>query len=137
MSARQIVDAPGAPSAVGPYSHAVRAGELLFCSGQIPLDPQTGEIAGATAAEQAGRCLENLQAVCRAAGASLREAVRLTVYTTDLGQFEAVNEVYASFFKGAEPPARVTVGVAALPKGALVEIDAIVAVSPPAAAVRA
>jgi 2-iminobutanoate/2-iminopropanoate deaminase len=137
MSARQIVQAPGAPPAVGPYSHAVRAGGLLFCSGQIPLDPQTGELVGSTAAEQARRCLENLRAVCRAAGASLGEAVRLTVYMTDLGQFEAVNGVYASFFSAAEPPARVTVGVAALPKGALVEIDAIVAVSAPGAAARA
>jgi 2-iminobutanoate/2-iminopropanoate deaminase len=137
MSARRIVQAPGAPPAVGAYSHAVRAGELLFCSGQIPLDPETGELAGSTAAEQARRCLENLQTVCRAAGASLGEAVRLTVYMTDLSQFEAVNEVYASFFAAYEPPARVTVGVAALPKGALVEIDAIVAVSAPSGAARA
>jgi 2-iminobutanoate/2-iminopropanoate deaminase len=137
MGARQIVDAPGAPAAVGPYSHAVRAGQLLFCSGQIPLDPRTGELSGSTAAEQARRCLENLQAVCQAAGTALGEAVRLTVYMTDLSQFAAVNEVYASFFDGGEPPARVTVGVAALPKGALVEIDAIVAVSARGAAARA
>ncbi len=124
---RTTVHAPGAPEAVGPYSHAVSTGELLFCSGQIPLDPATGELVGAGAAEQALRCLENLRAVCEAAGTTLERALRLTVYMTDLGEFAAVNEVYASFFAGAEPPARVAIGVAALPKGAQVEIDAIVA----------
>jgi 2-iminobutanoate/2-iminopropanoate deaminase len=123
---REPIDAPGAPAAVGPYSHAVRAGGLLFCSGQIPLDPQTGELRGETPAEQARVCLENLQAVCAAAGASLARAVRLTVYMTDLDAFAAVNEVYGSFFP-QQPPARAAVGVAQLPKGALVEIDAIVA----------
>ena len=126
---RETISAPGAPPAIGPYSHAVRAGGLLFCSGQIPLDPATGELAGAIAAEQARRCLENLRAVCEAAGASLSQAVRLTVYMTDLAQFAAVNEVYGSFFAGEDPPARVTVGVAQLPKGAQVEIDAIVCLS--------
>jgi 2-iminobutanoate/2-iminopropanoate deaminase len=127
MSARETVTATGAPAAIGPYSHAVRAGDLLFCSGQIPLDPASGELTGETAAEQARRCLENLRAVCAAAATSLDRAVRLTIYMTDLGQFAAVNEVYGTFF-AADPPARVTVGVAQLPKGALVEIDAIVAV---------
>lgn len=123
---RQSVTAPGAPAAVGPYVHAVRAGGLLFCSGQIPLDPATGELTGSTPAEQAGRCLENLAAVCEAAGASLGDAVRLTLYLTDISAFAAVNEVYASFFEN-NPPARVTIGVAALPRGAQVEIDAVVA----------
>jgi 2-iminobutanoate/2-iminopropanoate deaminase len=123
---REIVEAPGAPAAIGPYSHGVRAGGLLFCSGQIPLDPHTGELVGASAAEQAGRCLENLRAVCEAAGTTLERAVRVTLYMTDLAAFGEVNEVYASFF-AREPPARVTVGVAQLPKGAYVEIDAIVA----------
>jgi 2-iminobutanoate/2-iminopropanoate deaminase len=123
---RVTVDAAGAPAAIGPYSHAVRNGELLFCSGQIPLDPDSGELVGTTAAEQAARCLENLEAVCSAAGTSLERALRLTVYMTDLGEFAAVNEVYGSFFARDEPPARVAVGVAALPKGAQVEIDAIV-----------
>lgn len=123
---REIVNAPDAPAAIGPYSHAVRAGDLLLCSGQIPLDPQSGELVGTTAAEQARRCLQNLSAVCDAAGSSLQRSLRLTIYMTDLADFAAVNDVYASFF-GAEPPARVTVGVAALPKGAYVEIDAIVA----------
>jgi 2-iminobutanoate/2-iminopropanoate deaminase len=126
--ARQTVNAPGAPAAIGPYSHAVKAGELLFCSGQIPLDPNSGELVGETPAEQAERCLQNLEAVCAAAGTSLARAVRLTVYMTDLGAFAAVNEVYARFFEGADPPARVAVGVAALPRGAQVEIDAIVSV---------
>jgi 2-iminobutanoate/2-iminopropanoate deaminase len=124
--AREVVDATGAPPAIGPYSHAVRAGELLFCSGQIPLDPQTGELVGDSAAEQARRCLENLSAVCEAAGASLARAVRLTVYMTDLTAFSEVNEAYGSFFV-EEPPARVAIGVAALPRGAQVEIDAVVA----------
>lgn len=126
MPRREIVTALDAPAAVGPYSHAVRAGDLLFCSGQIPLDPATGELSGATAGEQARRCLENLAAVCAAAGAGLDDAVRLTIYLTDLGDFARVNEAYGAFF-AAEPPARVTIGVVALPKGAQVEIDAIVA----------
>jgi 2-iminobutanoate/2-iminopropanoate deaminase len=127
---RKTVTAGGAPPAIGPYSHAVLAalggaGRLLFCSGQIPLDPVTGELSGASASDQARRCLENLQAVCEAAGTSLRQALRLTVYMTDLADFAAVNEVYASFFP-KDPPARVAVQVAALPRGAQVEIDAIV-----------
>ncbi|MGA2320633.1 MAG: RidA family protein [Solirubrobacteraceae bacterium] len=126
-SEREIVQAAGAPPAIGPYSHAVRAGGLLFCSGQIPLDPATGELAGVSCAEQARRCLENLKAVCAAAGTSLERALRLTIYMTDLGEFGAVNEAYGAFFS-QEPPARVTVGVAQLPRGAQVEIDAIVAV---------
>jgi 2-iminobutanoate/2-iminopropanoate deaminase len=122
------VNAPGAPAAVGPYVHAIRTGGLMFCSGQIPLDPVSGELSGSTPAEQAGRCLENLAAVCEAAGASLGDAVRLTVYLTDMSAFAAVNEVYASFFE-TDPPARVAIGVAALPRGAQVEIDAIVALA--------
>jgi 2-iminobutanoate/2-iminopropanoate deaminase len=123
---REIINAGAAPPAIGPYSHAVRAGGLLFCSGQIPLDPATGELTGENAADQARRCLENLRAVCAAAGANLGMAVRMTVYMTDLSAFAQVNEVYGSFF-GEDPPARVAVGVAALPRGAQVEIDAIVA----------
>jgi 2-iminobutanoate/2-iminopropanoate deaminase len=123
---RESVTAPDAPEAVGPYVHAVRAGGLLFCSGQIPLDPRTGEVVGGTAAEQAGRCLENLAAVCAAAGTTLGDAVRLTVYLTDMSAFASVNEVYGSFFEN-DPPARVAIGVAALPRGVQVEIDAVVA----------
>jgi 2-iminobutanoate/2-iminopropanoate deaminase len=124
---RETVTALGAPEAVGPYSHAVRAGGLLFCSGQVPLDPESGELVGDSPAEQARRCLENLSVVAAAAGASLSDdAVKLTVYLTDMEAFKDVNEVYGSFFE-SDPPARVAFGVAALPKGAQVEIDAILA----------
>ncbi len=125
---RQPINADAAPAAVGAYSHAVRRGGLLFCSGQIPLDPASGQIVGATPAEQARRCLANLTLVCEAAGTTLQQALRCTIYMTDLGAFAEVNEVWAEFFP-AEPPARAAVGVAALPKGAQVEIDAIVAVA--------
>jgi 2-iminobutanoate/2-iminopropanoate deaminase len=125
VSERKTLSAPGAPPAIGPYSHAVHAGGLLFCSGQLALDAATGELVGESAGEQARRCLENLEAVCAAAGTSLARAARVTIYMTDLAAFAEVNDVYASFFDDA-PPARVTVGVAELPKAALVEIDAIV-----------
>jgi 2-iminobutanoate/2-iminopropanoate deaminase len=128
MHHRETVTAVGAPAAVGPYSHGVRAGNLLFCSGQIPLDAESGELVGETAAEQAEKCLENLSAVAAAAGATLGDAVRCTVYLLDMGDFASVNEVYESFFP-ADPPARIAFGVAALPKGAMVEIDAIIALS--------
>ena len=124
---RESLTAPDAPPAVGPYAHAVRVGDLLFCSGQIPLDPRTGNLVGGTVADQAGRCLENLAAVCQAAGATLGDAVRLTVYTTEMASFKAINEVYESFFE-SDPPARVAIGVAELPMGAKVEIDAVVAI---------
>jgi len=123
---RKPVTAIGAPAAIGPYSHAVRASGLLFCSGQLALDPASGELLGATPAEQTEQCLRNLQAVCAAAGASLADAVRMTLYLTDMDAFGAVNEVYGTFFE-ADPPARVAIGVAALPKGGQVEIDAVVA----------
>jgi len=124
---RETVTALGAPEAVGPYTHAVKAGGLLFCSGQIPLDPESGELVGDSPAEQARRCLENLAVVAAAGGCSLGEdAVKLTVYLTDIGAFADVNEVYAEFFND-QPPARVAYAVAALPKGAQVEIDAILA----------
>jgi 2-iminobutanoate/2-iminopropanoate deaminase len=125
-SHRESVTAKDAPEAIGPYVHAIRSGGLLFCSGQIPLDPRTGDLVGATPAEQAGRCLENLAAVCMAAGTTLGDAVRVTVYVTDMNAFASVNEVYSSFFE-SDPPARVTVGVASLPRGAKVEIEAVVA----------
>ena len=127
MALRQAVYTDQAPEAIGPYSQGVRSGSLLFCSGQIPLDPSTGEIVKDDVEGQVRRCLENLAAVCEAAGGSLADAVRCTVYLTDMNDFARVNEVYESFFDGAEPPARVAIGVASLPKGADVEIDAIVA----------
>ena len=123
---RKVIDADGAPDAVGPYSHAVASGDLLFCSGQIPLDPESGEMVGDDAARQATQCLRNLRAVCEAAGTGLDRAVRLTIYTTELEHFAEINEAYAGFFP-SDPPARAAVGVVALPKGARVEIDAVVA----------
>ena len=125
---RQVVTAIEAPAAIGPYSHAVRSGGLLFCSGQIPLDPSSGELVGASPGEQARQCLENLAAVCAAGGAGRADAIQVTVYLTDMGAFAEVNEVYASFFEN-DPPARVAIGVAALPKGAQVEVAAVVALS--------
>jgi 2-iminobutanoate/2-iminopropanoate deaminase len=125
---RETITALGAPAAVGPYSHAVRTGDLVFISGQVPLDPESGELAGDAFAEQARRCLENLAVVAAAAGATLADAVRVTVYLTDMSAFNEVNEVYGTFFE-TEPPARVAIGVAALPKGAKVEMDAILALS--------
>jgi 2-iminobutanoate/2-iminopropanoate deaminase len=125
---RHAIDAGAAPAAVGPYSHAVVSNGLVFCSGQIPLDPVSGELVGGSAGEQARQCLRNLEAVCEAAGARLADAVRVTVWLTDMSAFAEVNEVYATFFE-REPPSRVAIAVAALPKGAGVEIDAVVALS--------
>jgi 2-iminobutanoate/2-iminopropanoate deaminase len=127
MPQRQSVSTDGAPAAIGPYSQAMRTGDLLFCSGQIPLEPSTGELVKDDIEGQAQRCLENLSAVAEAAGGSLANAVRCTVYLTDMNDFARVNEVYGEFFADDDPPARVAVAAAALPKGADVEIDAIVA----------
>jgi 2-iminobutanoate/2-iminopropanoate deaminase len=127
MSAeRQPITAQDAPAAVGPYSHAVRSGGFLFLSGQTPLDPGTGKLVEGDIGEQTRQCLRNLQAVCAAAGASLGDAVRCGIYVTDMATFGEVNTAYAEFFP-ADPPARSTIGVASLPVGAQVEIDAIVA----------
>jgi 2-iminobutanoate/2-iminopropanoate deaminase len=127
MSAdRQPITAPDAPAAVGPYSHAVRSDGFLFLSGQMPLDPATGTLVEGDVGAQTRQCLRNLEAVCAAAGASLRNAVRCGIFVTDMGTFAEVNTAYAEFFPDL-PPARSTVGVAALPVGAQVEIDAIVA----------
>lgn len=125
-SHRQAVNAEGAPAAVGPYSHAVRSGGFLFLSGQTPLDPDTKRLVDGSVGEQTRRCLQNLEAVAAAAGASLRDAVRCGIYVTDMATFAEVNEVYGTFF-GDPLPARSTIGVAALPLGAQVEIDAIIA----------
>jgi 2-iminobutanoate/2-iminopropanoate deaminase len=123
---RETVTAVGAPDAVGPYTHAVRAAGLLFCSGQVPLDPSTSTLVEGSLGDQTRRCLENLQTVCAAAGASLTDAVRCAIYMTDLAGFKEVNEAYGAYFP-SDPPARTAIGVAALPLGAAVEIDAIVA----------
>lgn len=127
MPQRESVSTDAAPAAIGPYSQGMRTGDLLFCSGQIPLEPTTGELVKDEIEGQARRCLENLAAVAEAAGGSLANAVRCTVYLTDMNDFARVNEVYAEFFGGDDPPARVAVAAAGLPKGADVEIDAIVA----------
>jgi 2-iminobutanoate/2-iminopropanoate deaminase len=127
MSAdRQPIIAENAPAAVGPYSHAVRSGGFLFLSGQTPLDPATGKLVEGHVGEQTRQCLRNLEAVCKAAGASLGDAVRCGIFVTDMSTFGEVNAAYAEFFSD-QPPARSTVGVAALPVGAQVEIEAIVA----------
>jgi len=123
---REVVSAQDAPGAVGPYSHAVKSGGLLFCSGQVPLDPETGKLVEGSIGDQTRRCLENLKAVAGAARASLDNAVRMGIYVTDMGTFADVNEAYAAYF-GDAPPARSTIGVAALPLGARVEIDAVIA----------
>jgi len=121
---KQVISTADAPAAIGPYSQAIRMGNLVFASGQIPLHPQTGDIVGETAAAQARQVLQNLQAVLQAAGASLQQVVKTTIFLTDLSQFAAVNAVYAEFFP-ENLPARSTVQVAALPRGVQVEIEAI------------
>jgi reactive intermediate/imine deaminase len=121
---RQIIATERAPAAIGPYSQAVRVGATVYCSGQIPLDPATGELVEGDLATQARRVFENLKAVAVAAGGTLDHAVRIGIYMTDLGHFASVNAVMAEYFR--EPyPARATVQVAGLPKGAQVEVDAV------------
>jgi 2-iminobutanoate/2-iminopropanoate deaminase len=127
MSERTTITAPAAPAAVGPYSQAIRHGDLIFCSGALPLDPRSGQLVEGTLAAEAEQCLHNLAAVCEAAASELGQALRTTVFTTDLDSFGEINAAYEKFFPNA-PPARAAVGVVALPKGARVEIDAIVAV---------
>jgi 2-iminobutanoate/2-iminopropanoate deaminase len=122
---RRAVETKDAPEPIGPYSQALVANRVLYCSGQVPLDPETGELTKGGIAEQARRCLQSLAAICEAAGARLEDAARVTIYLTEMESFPAVNEVYAEFF--SDPfPVRSTVGVAALPKGAMVEMDATV-----------
>jgi len=124
---RETISTPDAPGAIGPYVQAVAvpAGRMVFCSGQIPLDPKTGEMVGAGNVRlQAARVLDNLGAVLAAAGASFADVVKTTIFLADLQDFGAVNEVYARYFP-REPPARATVQAAGLPRGALIEIEAI------------
>ncbi len=122
----QIVATDQAPKAVGPYSQAVRAGDFLFCAGQIPLDPATGQLVAGGIREQTARVLENIKAVLASQGMGFDRVVKTTVFMTNLAEFVAMNEVYAKSFP-TNPPARSTVQVAALPKGALVEIEVIAA----------
>ena len=113
-----------APAAIGPYSQAIRAGNTVYLSGQIPLDPTTGELVAGDIEAQAVRVFENLKAVAQAAGGSLRQAVKVTIYLTDLGHFATVNTIMARYFE--QPyPARATLGVAALPRGSAIEADAV------------
>ena len=124
---REIVSTSSAPRAIGPYSQAVivEGARCVYCSGQIPLDPQTGElVGGGDAGKETHRVMQNLAAVLKAAGVSLDAVVKTTIYLTDLANFAAVNEAYATYFANT-PPARATVQVTALPKGAQVEIDAV------------
>ena len=121
---KEIISTENAPGAIGPYSQAVKAGNMIFCSGQIPIDPKTGEFVSDDVAEQTEQVLRNLNAVLEAAGSSLNNVVKTTVFLADMNDFVAMNEVYARFFS-ENKPARATVQVSALPKGANVEIDAI------------
>jgi reactive intermediate/imine deaminase len=123
---RHAIETDKAPAAIGPYSQAVRSGKTVFLSGQIPLDPATGQLVEGDIAAQTRRVFDNLQAVCQAAGGSLDDVMRIGIYLTDLGDFAAVNAVMADYFS-APYPARSTIEVAGLPRGARVEVDAILA----------
>jgi reactive intermediate/imine deaminase len=124
---RQSIHTDAAPAAIGPYSQAVRSGQMVFLSGQIPLDPATGALVEGDISAQAKRAFDNLKAVCQAAGGSLESVVRIGLYVTDLNDFAAVNAVMAEYFS-APYPARSTIEVSALPKGATVEVDAIMVI---------
>jgi 2-iminobutanoate/2-iminopropanoate deaminase len=124
VTVRQIIETGEAPKAIGPYSQAVAAGGLVFASGQIPLDPSTGEFVEGGVAEQTEQVLRNLSKVLEAAGTSLAQVVKTTVFLADMGDFAAMNEVYGRYFR-EEPPARSTVQAARLPRDARVEIDVI------------
>jgi 2-iminobutanoate/2-iminopropanoate deaminase len=121
---REIVSTDAAPRAIGPYSQAIRAGGFLFLSGQVALDPRTGQLVGSDIKQQTRQVLENVRAILEAAGSSLRQVVKCTVFLADMNDFGPMNEEYGSFFQD-QPPARTTVQVAKLPRGALVEIDVI------------
>jgi 2-iminobutanoate/2-iminopropanoate deaminase len=123
---RETVTATGAPKAAGPYSHAVKSNGVVYLSGQTPTDPETGTLVEGSIGDQARRVLDNLAVVAAAAGASLGDAVRIGIYVTDISTFKDVNEAYATYFE-SDPPARTTIGVASLPLGAEIEMDAIVA----------
>jgi 2-iminobutanoate/2-iminopropanoate deaminase len=125
MSQRVNIETDKAPAAIGPYSQAIAHEGILYCSGAIPLDPAGEMVGDGDAPEQARQCLRNLEAIAAAGGGKLTEALQVTVYTTRLEEFPAINEAYAEFFE-EPPPARVTIGVSALPKGALVEVSALV-----------
>jgi 2-iminobutanoate/2-iminopropanoate deaminase len=124
MATKTVILPKSAPKPLGPYSHAIRTGDLLFLAGQIPLDPSTNAIAGPDIATQTERVLLNIQGILSDQGLSLRHVVKSTVFMTDLGEFAAMNEVYAKYFD-ADPPARSTIQVAALPRGSKIEIEVV------------
>ncbi len=124
MGKKQVVSCKNAPAAIGPYSQAIRAGDWLFVSGQIPLDQKSGEVIGNDINKQTAKVLDNLTAILDSAGFALEDVVKVTVYMIDLADFAEFNQVYAQYFS-KNPPARATVGVAGLPKGARLEIEAI------------
>ena len=123
---REIVETQGAPRAIGPYSQAVRYGGLLFCSGQIAMEPVSGQVVTTEIRAQTERAMENLGAVLKTGGSSWDRVVKTTIFLTSMEDFAAMNEVYGRFFS-TEPPARTTVAVASLPKGVLVEVEAVAA----------
>jgi 2-iminobutanoate/2-iminopropanoate deaminase len=123
---KKIISTTDAPAAVGPYSQAVRVGSTIYCAGQIPLDPKTGQIVSGGIDAQTRRVLDNIAAVLKAEGQTFENIVKTTIFLTDLSDFQTVNEIYGSYFKH-QPPARSTVQVSALPKGANVEIEVIAA----------
>ena len=120
----EIITTDKAPAAIGPYSQAVKSGQMLYCSGQIPLDPATGEMVSGDITDQTGRVMKNITAVLSAAGAGFDNVVKTTIYLVDMGDFASVNEVYGHYFN-THKPARSTVAVKSLPRGALVEIEVI------------
>ena len=122
--ARERISTNAAPAAIGPYSQAIVCGQMVFCSGQIALDPQTGQLIQGDVREQTRRVMQNLSAVLQAAGSSLDRVVKTTVFLPSISDFAAMNEVYGEFFP-SDPPARSTVGVAELPRGARVEVECI------------
>ncbi|MFX1474884.1 MAG: RidA family protein [Promethearchaeota archaeon] len=121
---KEVVYTESAPQPVGPYSQAIRAGDLVFVAGQVPFDPVAGEFVRGTIADQARQCMENIRAIVEAAGGTLSQLVKTTIFLTNIADFTVVNEVYGNYFDLA-PPARSTVQVAALPKGVAIEIEAI------------
>jgi 2-iminobutanoate/2-iminopropanoate deaminase len=121
---KSVISTQKAPAAAGPYSQAVSAAGLIFCSGQIPVDPATGELIEGSIADQTRRCMDNLAAVLRAAGSDLHNIVKVNVYLADIADWPEFNEAYEPFF-ASEPPARVAIGVGALPKGARVEVECV------------
>jgi 2-iminobutanoate/2-iminopropanoate deaminase len=126
---KKIISTTEAPAAVGPYSQAIRIGNFVFCSGQIPLDPKTAQMIQGDISAQTRRVMENISAILRAEGLTFENIIKTTIFLTNLADFQIVNELYGSYFK-SDPPARSTIQVSALPKGASIEIEVIAAANP-------